>query len=296
MSVASSQPIETRPKPPFFGPDGRYVPPADEGVVVPDPLPGHRELPEENDEIVENFREAPQGVILDQGIWAILETRHPDRHFAIGHDCGIYWKLANPLYRGAVCPDWCYIPGVPPQLDGHYRRSYVLWKEHVKPLILIEYASDDGSKERDRTPYEGKFWIYEQAVQGAYYAIFVVETGELEVHKLQRDQYRRIAPNKRGHFPIEPLGLELGVWHGLFGNEIAPWLRWYDSDGKMRLLAEERIEQEFRRAENEKRKAKLLKSKAEEQQLRAEEQQRRAEQLAAKLRELGVDPDAIDPD
>ena len=60
----------------------------------------------------------------------------------------------------------------------------MLWKEHVRPAVLIEYASEDGGKERDRTPYEGKFWIYEQAVQGRYYAIFVVATGELEVYRL----------------------------------------------------------------------------------------------------------------
>jgi hypothetical protein len=53
------------------------------------------------------------------------------------------------------------------------------WKEHVPPAVLIEYFSEDGSKERDQTPYEGKFWIYEQAVRGGYYAIFVVGTGEL---------------------------------------------------------------------------------------------------------------------
>ena len=147
MSIASSQPMGIKRRPPFYGPDQRYVPPIDDDVVVPDPLPGHLELPDENDEIVENFREAPQGQILDQGIWPTLERLHPDRHFALGHDCGIYWKLSRPpLYRGEVCPDWCYIPGVPPLLDGHYRRSYVLWKEHVKPTVLIEYASDDGKK------------------------------------------------------------------------------------------------------------------------------------------------------
>ena len=166
MSVASSQPVETRPKPPFYGPDRPLSAAGENGVALPLHLPSHLELPEENGEIVENFREAPQSILLDQGIWPILERIHPDRHFALGHDCGIYWRLTDPLERGAICPDWFYVPGVPPDLDGHYRRSYVLWKEHVPPAIMIEYASEDGSKERDRTPYEGKFWIYEQAVQG----------------------------------------------------------------------------------------------------------------------------------
>jgi Uma2 family endonuclease len=240
VSIGSSEPAETRRHLPFWGADQRYLPPTDNGVALPDPLPGHRELPDENGESKENFREVPQGFLLDLGIRPILERLHPDRHFAVGHDCGIYWKLSSPLYRGAICPDWCYIAGVPPDLDGHYRRSYVLWKEHVKPSVLIEYASDDGTKERDSTPYEGKFWIYEQAVQGAYYAIFVVETGELEVHRLQQGKYRRMAPNKRGHYRIEPLGADLGVWHGLFYNETAPWLRWYDFQGNLLPTSDER--------------------------------------------------------
>jgi Uma2 family endonuclease len=303
MSIASSQPIETGRRPPFYGPDQRYVPPADNGVALPHPLPGHMELPDENDEIVENFREAPQGLLLDQAIWPVLERLHPDRHFAIGHDCGIYWKLTKPLERGAVCPDWFYVPGVPPELDGHYRRSYVLWKEHVKPAVLIEYSSGDGTKERDRTPYDGKFWVYEQAVQGAYYAIFVVETGELEVHRLQKGRYRRMAPNRRGHYRIEPLGVDLGVWHGLFYNENAPWLRWYDPRGKLLPLSDERAELERRKAELERQKAELERQKAEQQRQRADEererasnQQRRADQFAAKLRELGIDPASIVPD
>jgi Uma2 family endonuclease len=215
-----------------------------------------------------------------------LEQLHPDRHFAVGHDCGIYWELTEPLEKGAICPDWFYVPGVPPVLDGHYRRSHVLWKEHVPPSVLIEYSSEDGSKERDQTPYEGKFWIYEQAVCGGYYAIFVVETGELEVHKLEKGRYRRLKPNKRGHYRIEPFGADLGVWRGLFYNEMAPWLRWYDTKGKLLPIDRERAEEERQRAEEQQ-------LRADEERLRADRERIRADQLAAKLRELGVDPSEV---
>lgn len=265
MSTIISRRTDISTQPPFYGPDGLYRPPVQEGVEIPPQLPSHLELPDENGKIVENFREAPQGQLLDDGIWPILERIHPDRHFAVGHDCGIYWRLANPLERGAICPDWCYIAGVPPDLDGHYRRSYVLWKEHVPPTVMIEFASDDGSKERDQTEREGKFWIYENAVQGQFYAIFVVETGELEVYRLDEKKYRRLQPDDKSHYLIEPLGAKLGVWHGFYRSETAPWLRWYDVDGKLLPTAEER----------------------------AEEVSRRAEQFAAKLRELGVDPNTL---
>src|SRR6516165_1824628 len=125
--------------------------PASARPVRLDDLPGHLELPEENGESKENFRELPQNILLSQSLWPILMLRHPDRQFALGHDCGIYWTLTDPPERGAVCPDWFYVPGVPPELDGHYRRSYVLWKELIAPAVIIEYASDDGAKERDQT-------------------------------------------------------------------------------------------------------------------------------------------------
>jgi Uma2 family endonuclease len=247
-----------------------------------DELPGHLELPEENGEFVQSFRELPQCILLSQSLWPVLMTIHPDRHFAVGHDCGIYWTLTDPPERGAVCPDWFYVAGVPPDLDGHYRRSYVLWKELIAPSVILEFASEDGTKERDQTPREGKFWIYEQAVHGGYYGIFVVETGEFEMHRLEGTRYRRLSPNAEGRYLVEPLGVELGVWQGEFFNEIAPWLRWFDRSGNMLPMGEELAVQEHRRAEQAIR-------RAEEERQRAEEERQRAERLAAKLRELGVD-------
>jgi Uma2 family endonuclease len=275
---------------------------------LPDHLPDHLELPEENGEFVQNFRELPQSWLLSSAIWPILESIHPDRNFAVGQDSGIYWRLTDPPERGAIAPDWFYVPGVPPDLDGHYRRSYVLWKEHISPAVIIEYASGDGTQERDRTPREGKFWIYEQAVHGGYYAIVVVETGELEVYRLEGTRYRRLEPDERGHYAIEPLGVALGIWHGLFWNETAPWLRWYDTQGNLLPIGEERAEQERlraeaerlkavaerERAEAERERAEAERERAEAERLRADEQQRRAEHLAARLRELGVDPAAIE--
>ena len=217
---------------------------------------------------------------------------------------------ASPWNRERSAPTGFMFAGSSPDLDGHYRRSYVLWKEHVKPAVLIEYSSEDGTKKHDRTPFEGKFWIYEQAVQGAFYAIFVVKTGELEVHRLRRGRYRRMAPNKRGHYKIEPLGVNLGVWQGLFYNEMRTWLRWYDNQGNLLPISDERAEQERlkaeqaqrnveqaqRNAEQERFKAEQERLKAKEERQRADSHQRRADNLAARLRELGLDPAAIEAD
>jgi hypothetical protein len=50
----------------------------------------------------------------------------------------------EPAERGAEAPDWFYVPDVPPKLDGEIRRSYVLWKEFVAPLIALEFVSGEG--------------------------------------------------------------------------------------------------------------------------------------------------------
>ncbi|MBW4485563.1 MAG: Uma2 family endonuclease [Tildeniella torsiva UHER 1998/13D] len=242
-------------------------------------LPDHTQLPETDGTFVKNFQEHPQSLLLTDSIRPILDALHPNGQYAIGQDCGIYWRLVEPPERGAEAPDWFYVPNVPPQLNGKMRRSYVLWKEIIAPLIVIEFVSGDGSEERDITsPLEedeakaGKFWVYEQAIRVPFYAIYEVEKSSVEVYELIGNHYQRCPPNERGRYPIAPMGVELGIWQGQYLNQTLPWLRWWNSDGTLLLNGDERAEQEKQRAEYEKQ---------------------RADRLADRLRELGVDPDTL---
>lgn len=65
---------------------------------------------------------------------------------------------------------------------------------------------------------------------------------------------------------LPEVGLGLRMWHGTFEKAEEDWLRWYDVDGNLILTSEERAEAEAKRAEK----------------------------LAAKLRELGVDPNSLE--
>jgi Uma2 family endonuclease len=228
-------------------------------------LPDHTQLPESDGSFVKNFQEHPQSLLLTSSICPVLDALHPDRQYAIGQDCGIYWRLTEPPERGAEAPDWFYVPNVSPLLDGERRRSYVLWKEIIAPLIAIEFASSDGTEARDRTsPFSsndakaGKFWVYEQAIRIPFYAIYEVEKAAVEVYQRVGDLYQQCEPNQRGHYAIPPQGVELGIWQGRYMNQTLPWLRWWNSEGKLLLTGEER-----------------------------------AERLAEKLRELGVDPNEV---
>ncbi len=75
-------------------------------------------------------------------------------------------------------------------------------------------------------------------------------------------QYQPITPNKQGWLWCQRLGLWLATWEGTIDRETAVWLRFYDQAGNLVLLPEEAANA-------------------------------RAERLAARLRELGEDPDSI---
>lgn len=231
----------------------------------PSSLPDHTQLPDSDGSIVENFEEHPQSILLTDSLWPVLQQLNPDGQFCVGQDSGIYWRHTDPPLRGCLAPDWFYVPGVPPLLNGQIRRSYVLWQELINPLLVVEFVSGDGRAERDRTPNEGKFWIYERRIRPAYYAIYEFDPGRVEVYQMVGWNFQPLAANERGRYPIVPLGIELGIREATYLNAHLPWLRCWDARGELLLTGREI----------------------------AEAAQQRAERLAARLRELGVNPDEV---
>ncbi len=261
-------------------------------------LPDHTQLPDSDGTFVKNFQEHPQSILLTDSIEPILKNLHPEGDYAIGQDCGIYWRLTEPLERGAECPDWFYVANIPPTLDGKVRRSYVFWQEFVAPLIVLEFVSGNGSEERDKTPVfvseqegrakPGKFWVYENVIRPPFYGIYEVSKASVEVYHLVDGKYQLLPANERGHYPIAALGLELGIWPGVYQNVELPWLRWWDCEGNLLLtgwemtrLSEVRLEQERARSEQERARAEVL----------LEQERARSERLAEQLRSAGIDPD-----
>ena len=95
-----------------------------------------------------------------------------------------------------------------------------------------------------------------------------------------------------GRWLSRTLGLDLSIEGGR--------LRFYSGSAAL-LDAEELIErlsamvdEAIRRAEQEAARAEHEAARAEHEAVRAQEETQRAERLAAKLRELGIDPDAIE--
>ena len=220
-------------------------------------LPDHTQLPESDGTFVKNWQEHPQSILLTDSIKPVLQKLYPDSQYCIGQDLGIYWRIIEPPEKGAEAPDWFYVPNVPPTLNGKTRRSYVLWQEFIAPSIVLEFVSGNGAEERDKTPWKGKFWIYEQVIRTPFYGIYEVNKASIEVYELIGGKYQLLAANERGHYSITPMGVELGLWQGEYQNAELPWLRWWDLQGNLLLTGEER-----------------------------------ANRLAAQLRALGIEPEA----
>jgi Uma2 family endonuclease len=247
-------------------------------------LPDHKQLPCKDDQPVRSSQEPPQGELLTSSLEPVLQQLFPTGNYFIGQDVGIYWERTTPAMLGCRSPDWYLVPDVPAVLNGEPRRSYVLWMELVAPLFLLEFVSGNGDEERDATPHEGKFWIYERRIRADYYGIYEPERGRVQVHRLNGGRFEPMIPNERGHFPVPALGVELGIWHGRFRNIELPWLRWWNSKGELLLNAEERAQvnawekqQAQLRAERERQEKEQAQQQAERERLEKEQARQQAE-------------------
>jgi hypothetical protein len=240
--------------------------------------PDHTGLPYEDGTFVKNFQEHPQSLLLTDAILPWLEQRFPDGQYCIGQDSGIYWRFvpSEPL-RGCEAPDWFLVLGVPPAYEGQPRRSYVLWREAVAPVLALEFVSGSGLEERDRTAQRGKMWVYEQAIRVAYYGIYEVSKPGIEMYRLLDGRYRPMQPNARGRFEVESVGIEIGLWPGRFAGLELPWLRFWDLEGRLLLTGHERAEVERQEKERERQEKQELLQKM--------------ERMAERLRQAGLPED-----
>ena len=92
-----------------------------------------------------------------------------------------------------------------------------------------------------------------------------------------------IRPNERGWRWSQTLQLWLGSWDGEFQCLRARWPRLYTGQHELVLTF----------AEDEAQRAQAEAQRVEQERHRAEEAERRAARLAAKLREFGIEEDAL---
>ncbi|MEA5504293.1 Uma2 family endonuclease [Halotia wernerae UHCC 0503] len=134
------------------------------------------------------------------------------------------------------------------------RKSWVLWEEEGKyPHVIVEILSPKTAN----TDKGLKKQIYQDTFRTPDYFWFDPDSLEFTGFHLVDGEYLPIEPNTQGHLWSQQLGLSLGVYQGL--------LRFFTNAGQLLPTPEEVAEAETQRAER----------------------------LAAKLRELNIDPDTI---
>ena len=174
-------------------------------------------------------------------------------------------------------------------------RSYMVWRYGKLPELVIEIVSNKEGGE-DTT----KFETYER-IRIAYYAIFDPDQHlgkrKLRVYELRGSRYVEVLDP---FAPLEQLGLSFVFWDGEYQKCRNQWLRWKDLSGKLLPTGAELAEAATAKASEAEAKASEAEAKASEAETKASEAEAkandaesRAAKLAAKLREMGLDPDSL---
>ena len=197
--------------------------------------------------------------------------------FFAGGNMFVYYSSSQARNRDFRGPDFFAVLGV--DADSS-RQGWVVWEEGGRyPDVIVEMLSPSTT----HVDLGAKKTLYEQVFRTRDYFVYdPFDPNAFQGWHLDLDQgYQPIPVNEQGWRWCQTLELWLGSWSGAVDIDTTTWLRFYDRAGNLVPLPEEA---ERQRADEECR-------RADEQHQRANEQQQRADRLAARLRELGEDPD-----
>lgn len=233
-------------------------------TVTWNPLPADFILP---DDPVENIQQPILAAALTDALGA---KGYIQPQMLIGSNFGLVATVNKKTVIKA--PDWFYVPQVNPVEVNVIRRSYTPHLEGKPVAVVMEFLSetDCGELSIRSTPPYGKLYFYEHILQVPIYITYDPYEVSIEVRCLQEGEYVLQQADDMQRWWIPELELFLGIWQGERLGQNINWLRWWDREGNLLLWSSEQAQQEHQRAEQERQ---------------------RAEMLAAKLRELGVDPD-----
>jgi Uma2 family endonuclease len=240
---------------------------------LPNYLPRAEELPDSDDTPVDNeLQELIPGLL--KAILLILWANRMDWFFGV--DMGIYYDPDKP----PIIPDGFLSLGVERYYDEELRPSYALWEERVVPILSLEIVSRTYRQEYGKKKQE-------YANLGIlYYVVYSSRRRRkprLEVYKLVNGNY---VLQKGNPVWLPEIDLGIGCERGNYSGVTREWLYWYNQQGQRYPTPQEWIRQEAQYAEQ-------ATQRAEQEAQRAEQEAQRAERLAAKLRELNIDPDNI---
>ncbi|WP_216634633.1 Uma2 family endonuclease [Gloeomargarita lithophora] len=242
-------------------------------AITWEPLPADYLLP---DDPVDNIQQPLLAHALNDALDGAGWVK-PEMLIAI--NMGLVAKVAGKFVVKA--PDWFYVSQVQPLPAGVIRRSYTPHCEGGSVAVVMEFLSDTDGNElayRDTFPY-GKLYFYEQILQVPVYVMYDPYRCHLTVRYWQNGRYILGTPDAQGRFWLAEMNLFLGLWSGERQGFDIPWLRWWDRSGNLLLWPLEQV--------------RLAEQRVESAQRQATQEHQRAERLAARLRELGLNPDEL---
>ena len=257
----------------------------------------------EDDTPVDNFQSAQQQRLLVEPLCSNDNLPLP---FIAEANVGLFYKLKGE----PVVPDMLLSLGVQRAEDFSERRdrAYFFWEFGKMPEVCIEIVSNKEGDEvalSARSKRKGKtkskkdlyaqigipfYVVYDPLLQiqdeenmnGALLRVWGISSGGY-VELTPPEGVRAIGQS----IQLDTIGVGLALWEGQYEEKVTrQWLRWCDSKGQVLPTGAEGKAIAQNEAEAERQKAKAERQKAE-----AERQ--KAERFAAKLRELGVEPDEI---
>lgn len=233
---------------------GEYISPY--GVKRPDTS----HIITEDDEPVDNLPSEKYQRLLVEPLYTSDRLARP---FLASANVGVFGSVHQP----PIVPDMFLSLEVEVAADwwAKENRSYFIWEFGKPPDVAIEIVSNRRGGETRR-----KLLRYAQ-LHVNYYAIFdpqhFVQEQDLVVYELMAGRYVQRPDQQMPH-----VGLGLTIWAGSYEDKQDRWLRWCDAAGTILPTGAE------------------LAAQAQQQ---AAQDRQRAELLAAKLRELGIDPETL---
>jgi Uma2 family endonuclease len=222
----------------------------------------------EDDAPVDNLFSERQQRLLTSSLYASWHVsagkKKSPRKFLAMANVGLF---PTPHQKAVVVPDVLLSLDVkaPKDVQAKKHCSYFIWLYGKPPDVVIEIVSNRRGGElttkkqkyaRMRVPY---YVVHDPARR--------LSLNKLTVFELQGRNYVQ-----RSDHWLPDIGLGFAIVEGEFEDVTAQWLRWCDAEGRPLATAYERSDQEGNRAERE---------------------AQRVKKLAAKLKELGIDPNKL---
>jgi len=256
--------------------------PLNEGAIWEPPSPPTDLIFDDGEPLETNRHRIAMNVLIDSVLNALQERRD----FFAGGNMFVYYSRSQAMNRDFRGPDFFAVMDV----DGsRERKGWVTWEEEGRyPDVIVELMSPSTAKV-DQTIKKA---LYERTFRTAEYYVYdpFAPQSLQGWHLDAKQRYQPIVANERGWLWCETLGLWLGTWQGTIRREPATgtchWLRFYDRHNNLVLLQEEVAALERQRADQ-------AQQRADQESQLAQAAQSRAERLAARLRELGENPDSV---